>query len=172
MGAFVVSQSSYCHLFGCFMTGRWIRKYTKLTREFWESHTKIVVHISKNYWRKQTVPIHHKNLQLLATEIFKAQKNPNPTLVNKVFEEKDTLYIRRSGKNILVTKPSTRCGIENARFLGAKVWRIIPSSLTESQTLKSFKKGIKNHQFDCNCRFCKRFVEHFGLLWLQIYFWW
>jgi len=114
--------------------------------------------------KANTVPIHHKNLQWLAIEICKTQKNPTPTLVNKVFAEKDTLYICRSGKNILVTKPSTRCGIENARLLGAKVWRIIPSSLTESQTLKSFKKGIKNHQFDCNCRLCKRFVEHLGLL--------
>jgi len=93
--------------------------------------------------KANTVPIHHKNLQWLAIEICKTQKNPTPTLVNKVFAEKDTLYICRSGKNILVTKPSTRCGIENARFLGAKVWRIIPSSLTESQTLKSFKKALK-----------------------------
>ena len=34
--------------------------------------------------------------------------------------------------------------------------------LKESQTFNSFKRGIKNHQFDCNCRFCKRFVENLG----------
>ena len=55
-------------------------------------------------------------------------------------------------------------GIENARFLGAKIWRIMSSSLKEPQTLNSFKTGIKTHQFDCNCRLCKRFVENLGFL--------
>ena len=40
--------------------------------------------------KANTVSIHHKNLQLLATEIFKIQKIPNPSFMNKIFEEKDT----------------------------------------------------------------------------------
>ena len=109
--------------------------------------------------------IHHKNLQLVATEIFKAQKNLNPSFMDKIFDEKDTPCTFRSGRNILAPKPSTTgYGIENARFLGAKIWRTMPSSLKESQTLNSFKTGVESHQFDCNCRFCKRFVENLGFL--------
>ena len=89
------------------------------------------------------VSIHHINLHFLATEIFKTQKNPNPSFMNKMFDEKNTPYIYRSGRNILAPKPSTTgYGIENARFLGAKIWRAMPSSLNESQTLKSFKRGV------------------------------
>ena len=104
-------------------------------------------------------------MQLLATEIFKTRKNLNPSFMNKIFDEKDTPYTFHSGRNILAPKPSmTGYGIENARFLGAKIWRTMPSSLKESQTLNSFKRGIKNHQFDCNCKLCKRFVENLGFL--------
>ena len=91
--------------------------------------------------KTNAVSIHHKNLQLLATEIFKTHKNLNPSFMNKIFEEKHTLYTLRRGRNILAPKPSTTgCGIENARFLGAKIWRAMPSSLKESQTLNSFKR--------------------------------
>ena len=85
--------------------------------------------------------------------------------MNKIFDEKDTSYTFRSGRNVLAPKASTTVyGIENARFLEAKIWSTMPSSLKESQTLNSFKRGIKNHQFDCNCRLCKRFVENLGFL--------
>ena len=115
--------------------------------------------------KANTLSIHHKNLQLLATEIFKTQKNHNPSFMNKIFEEKDTPYALRSNRNILAPKPSTTgYGIENARLLGAKTWRTMPSSLNVPQTLNSFKRGNKNHQFDCNCRLCKRFAENSGFL--------
>ena len=95
-----------------------------------------------------TMSIHHKNLQLPATEMFKTQKNLNPRFMNKICEEKDNPYTLRSGRNILAPKPSTTgYGIENARFPGAKIWHTMPSSLQESQTLDSFKRGIENHKF-------------------------
>ena len=88
--------------------------------------------------------IYHKYLQLRATEIFKAQKNLHPNFMNKIFEEKDSPYTLHSGRNILAPKPSTTGnGIENARFLGAKIWHTMPSSLKESQKLNSFKRVIK-----------------------------
>ena len=74
--------------------------------------------------KANTVSIHHKNVQLLATEILKTQRNLNPSFMNKIFEEKGNPYTLRGGRNILTPKPSTTgYGIENARFLGAKIWR-------------------------------------------------
>ena len=95
--------------------------------------------------KANTVSIHNKNLQLLATKLFKIEKNLNPSFMNKIFEEKDIQYILCSGRNILAPKPSmTGYGFENACFLGVKIWRTMPSSIKESQTLNSFKRGIKN----------------------------
>ena len=64
--------------------------------------------------------------------------------MNQIFVEKDTPYTLRGGRNILAPKPNTTgYGLENARFLGAKIWHTMPSSLKESQTLNSFKKALK-----------------------------
>ena len=113
--------------------------------------------------KANTVSIHHKNLQLLATEIVKAQKNLNPSSMNKIFDEKDTPYTLRSGRNILTPKPSTtRYGLNMHAFSERRYG--VQCHLKEPQTLNSFKRGIKNHQFDCNCRLCKRFVENLGFL--------
>ena len=72
--------------------------------------------------KANTASIHHKNLRLLATEISRTQKNLNPSVIDKIFEEKNTPYTFRSGRNILAPKPGTTgYGIENARFLGAKI---------------------------------------------------
>ena len=55
-------------------------------------------------------------------------------------------------------------GIENARFLGAKIWHTMPSSLKESHTLNSFKRDIKKYKFKCNCRLCKRSIQNLAFL--------
>ena len=108
--------------------------------------------------KANSVTIHHKNLQLLATEIFKTQRNLNPSFTNQIFMEKDTPYILRSGRNISAPKPNTTgYGVENARFLGTKIWHTMPSSLKESRTLNNFKRDIKKYKFECNCRLCKLF---------------
>ena len=80
--------------------------------------------------KANTVYIHHKNLQLLAVEIFETQKNLYPSLMNQIIVEKDTPYTLRSGRNILAPKPSTTgFGIENPNFLGAKMRHTMQSSL-------------------------------------------
>ena len=92
------------------------------------------------------ISIHHKNVQLLATEIFKIQRNLNPSFMNQTFVEKDTPYTFCSGRDILAPKPNTiGYGIENAHFLAAKIW--LTSSSKEFQILDSFRREIEGCQF-------------------------
>ena len=64
--------------------------------------------------------------------------------MNTIFEEKDTPYNLHNGRNILAPKSrTTGYGAGDACVLGAKRWHTVPFSLTESQTLNSFKRGIK-----------------------------
>ena len=39
-----------------------------------------------------TVSIHHKNLQVLSTEIFKTKNNMTPEILNKIFHNKTSSY--------------------------------------------------------------------------------
>ena len=154
------------HLFGCFMIGRLIRKWNKIhERTLRIAHKDSCSHFKELLTKADTVSIHHKNLQLLATEIFKTQRSLNPSFMNQVFVEKDTPYTLNSGRNILAPKSNTTgYGIENAHFLGAKLWHTMPSSLKESETLNSFKRDFKSYSFECNCRLCEQFVQNLGFL--------
>ena len=39
-----------------------------------------------------TVSIHHKNLQVLSTEIFKTKNNMTPEILNKIFHNRTSSY--------------------------------------------------------------------------------
>ena len=91
MNAFVVSQFSYCPLI-------WMchdRSVNKKINKIHERATRIAYkdscsNLEELLTKGNTVSIHHKNLQLLTTEIFKTQRNLNPSFINQVFVEKDT----------------------------------------------------------------------------------
>ena len=166
MNAFVVSQFSYCPLVWTSHDRSVNKKISKIhERSLRIAYRDSCSNFEELLTKANTVSIHHENLQLVATEIFKTERNLNPSFMNEVLGEKDTPYTLRSGKNILAPKPNTTgYGIENARFLGAKIWQTMPSSLTESQTLNSFKRDITSYNFECNCRLCEQFFQNLGFL--------
>ena len=99
MSAFVVSQVSYC-------PSVWKlhdRSVNKKINKIHERALRIACeggcsHFEELLTKANTVSIHHKNLQLLATEIFKTQRNFNPSFMNQIFVEKI-----RSGRDIFST---------------------------------------------------------------------
>ena len=109
--------------------------------------------------KANSVTIHHKNLQLLATEIFKTQRNLIPSFMNQIFVEKDTPYTLRSGRNILAPQP-----IRQGMVLKMHVFLERRYGIQESHALYSFKRDIKKYKFECNCRLCKRFIQNLGFL--------
>ena len=103
MNAFVVSQFSYCPLVCLFHDRSLNNKINKIhERALRISYKDSCSNFEELLLKANTVSTHHKNLQLLATELFKTQKNLNRSFTNKIFEEKDTPYTLRSGRNILV----------------------------------------------------------------------
>ena len=123
MNAFVVSQFSYCPLVLMLYDRSANKKINKIhERALTIAYTDSCSNFKELLIKANTVSIHHKNLQLFATEIYKTQKNLNPNFMTKILSRKDYLYTLRSGRNILAPKRSTTgYGIENARFLGAKI---------------------------------------------------
>ena len=84
---------------------------------------------------------------MLAPEIFKTQSNLDPSFKKQIFAQKNVPYRLRSCRNVFAPKPKTTgYGIENACFLGSKIWYAMPSSIKESQTHNNFKRTI--HSYD------------------------
>ena len=56
-------------------------------------------------------------------------------------------------------------GIQSLRYLGPKIWNMLPKSLKESPSLYSFKSTVKTWTpDDCPCKLCKYFIPNVGYM--------
>ena len=92
MNAFVVSQFSYCTLVWMFHDRSVNKKISKIhKRTLRIACQNSLSNFADLLWKAKTVSTHYENVQLLATEISKAQMSLSPTLMNhQIFVEKDT----------------------------------------------------------------------------------
>ena len=69
------------------------------------------------------VTIHDRNLQVLATEIFKVIHDLSPTIMKNIFQVKRTTYKFRSGLILLTSNIKTvKYGMESLSYQGHKTW--------------------------------------------------
>ena len=116
--------------------------------------------------KDNSVPIHHRNLQVLATEMFKIHRGLSPEILRKTFVSKTSLYNLRRNDTFEKRKVySVYHGTESSSFLGPKLWDLVPVELKQSKTRYSFKLKIKNWVlFECPCRICKSYIQQVGFL--------
>ena len=107
--------------------------------------------------RDGAVPIHNRNLQILATEIFKVYNNIAPPIFTEIFNKRNPNdQLRHTSHFSIPPVRSLYNGTESLSFLGPKNWDIVLTELKEVKTLNAFKSGIKNWwPQNCPCRLCK-----------------
>ena len=117
---------------------------------------------------KQNKPfsIHTRNLQMLATEMFKVYRSMSPPIFSELFRGRDICYNLRSNSSFVVPHvKSVFHGSESISYLGPKIWDIVPLELKKLTSLNAFKKGIKKWQpKSCSCRLCKQCVSNLGFI--------
>ena len=86
INSFITSQFSYSPLIWMFHSRRMEHRINKIheraLRLIYPSDSKLTF---KELLKKQTVSIHQKNLEVLATEIFKAKLNISPEILKELF---------------------------------------------------------------------------------------
>ena len=87
-----------------------------------------------------------KNLQYLATDLFKVKNDPSPEIMKEIlFFQKNETYSLRSGNHLArKTVQTTQYGIESAPNLGAKSWNLLPGEIRNSSSMTVFKNKITN----------------------------
>ena len=104
-----------------------------------------------------SVTVHHRNIQLLAIELFK-QKGLSPQIMNNLFEGKEynSPNLRSQTEYQLPKIKFVLYGENSARYLGLRIWDIIPRELKSLESLGKFKSAIKTWlPLRCPCRLCK-----------------
>ena len=167
MKTFIQSQFNYCPLVWMFHNRTLNQKINKL-------HERALRIIYKNdnltfqelLDKDGSVTIHQRNLQKLATEMFKIKNHFSPLPIQNIFIEKvhqHNLRYKRQWENYNVR--TVRYGTETIRNMGTKTWDIVPSEIKESKTLIEFKQKIKKWKTsECTCRLCKSYIYGLGFL--------
>ena len=117
------------------------------------------------------VTIHQRNLQVLATEIFKVKNNLSPEIMKQVFDFQEPYYNLRSETSQFRREniKTTHYGIQSVKFLGPKIWAMVPQNIKNCKSLQEFKKLIKVWKpKTCPCRMCKKYVANIGFIWLNL----
>ena len=107
-----------------------------------------------------SVSTHHKNLQVLAMEMFKTYRDLSPEILRKTFVSKTSLH------NLHKNDAYERCQLHSDHssksiwLLGSKILYLVPVELKQSESLDSFKLKIKNWTpFECSYRLCKSYYN-------------
>ena len=116
--------------------------------------------------KDNSVTIHQRNLQVLATELYKVKTNIAPEIVKDIFNTQDSTYNLRSGNSFRLGNINTVFyGQESITFLGPKIWALVPPEIKNSKSLNEFKNKIKTWSpKNCPCRLCKTFVRDVGFI--------
>ena len=127
MKAYVASQFGYCPLVWMFHS----RSLNNKINSLHESALRITYgdrsSSFENLLKKDnSVSIHHRNIQALATEMFKFKNNVAPEIMKELFAPKMSSYVWRGTKSV--------------SYLGPKMWDLVPNEIKESESLKSICK--------------------------------
>ena len=167
MNAFITSQFGYCPLI-------WMCHSRKLNTRINNIHERVlrIVFQDKNtsfnelLIKAGSVKIHDRNVQVLATEMYKVYHNLAPLIMSEVFPRRTMKYNLRGNSNFSTRNMhSVHYGTDSLSHLGPKIWNLIPNNIKESKTLNAFKSKIKLWvPENCPCRLCKVYVPEVGFI--------
>ena len=165
--SFITSQFGYCPLV-------WMCHSRTMNNRINKLHERALRIVYNNYHstfkellnKDNSVTIHTKNLQHLATELYKFKNNLSPKIMEEIFQVKEQVYdLRNNDIFRRNTYKSVQYGSETITTLGPKIWDIVPCDIKSSKSLEEFKARIKYWDPpNCPCRLCKRFIPNLGFI--------
>ena len=166
--SFIHSQFAYCPLVWMFHTRGLNNKLNKLH----ERSLRMVYDDDKSSFqdllaRDGAYTIHERNIQALAIECYKASRNIGPSLLNDIFKVSDYQgpNLRNKGPFAKSRIDSVQFGENSLKFLGTKIWELVPKEIKDTDTLDKFKVLIKKWvPKPCPCRLCKTYVHRLGFV--------
>ena len=163
INAFIQSQFSYCPLVWMFcsrtMNNKINRIHERALRLVYLDYTSSFDELLK---KDNSVCVHHRNIQLVAIEMYKVLKGLGPEIMRSLF---DIDYNTRSEKSFLRPNIKSKFNGENSiRYFGPVVWdTMLPDKLKSIQTIEEFKTDVKKWiPTNCPCTLCQEYIAGVG----------
>ena len=167
MKSFITSQFGYCPLIWMFHS----RCLNNKINSIHERALRITYGDKTSTFQQllekgNSVSLHDRNLQALATEMFKISDNLSPDIVKEIFQKRIVPYNLRSENSFMSRQVNSVChGTESLSFLGPKIWEQVPQEIKESDNIAIFKSKIKKWTpLHCPCRLCRTYLPQIGFM--------
>ena len=167
MITFVESQFNYCPLIWIFHSRRVTIKSTMYTKKALRiAYSDYKSTFQELLEKDGSFSVHHRNIQILATEICKHIHGLSPAIMGEVFKINSTLPQNLRIHNDFSSRvPETlKYETEAISFLAPEVWALVPEKIKECSCLEAFKSKIRKWKPDCPCQLCKTYLQHVGVL--------
>ena len=165
MNSFIQSQFSYCPLLWMFCSRKLNRKINHIQerglRMVYQDYTSSFKELLE---KDGSICIHHRNVQLVAVEMFKVKNGLCPEILNGLF---DLNLNPKLGKDFFRPNVNTVfMGEGSLRWFGPIVWNnMLPENLKTMSTLEEFKIEVKKWvPENCPCRLCKVYLGGIGFV--------
>ena len=165
MNSFFTSQFNYCPITWICHTHTTNNKINRLHEKYLRIvHSYKTSSLEKLLDKDVSVTIHTRNLQTLATEMFKIYKNIPPVIITDLFHVQQNNYNLRHYSYFAISVKSVHHGREKLSNLGPRIQDLVPDKLKQLVDKHAFKKEIKKWKREnCPCRLCKTYLPHVGL---------
>ena len=167
MKSFITSQFSYCPLIWMFHSSSLNNKINRIHERALRLVYQNNLSFSELLDLDNSVTVHQKNLQALVTEINKVKNGIVQDIMNDIFELQNPSYNLRSSCNQFRREnvKTVHYSIQSVRYLGPKIWELVPNNIKYSNSLSKFKKLIKSWKPEaCPCRLCKTYIAQLGFI--------
>ena len=167
MKAFIESQFNYCPLVWMFhnrtTNNRINRIHERALRIAYKDDTSSFEQL---LIKDNTFTIHERNIQRLATEIYKTKNNLSPSFMSNIFTESQNPHQLRNEATFETNNvKSVYNGSETIAFRGPQIWSLVPENIKFVATLAEFKRKIKEWKPEgCICRLCKTYIKDLGFI--------
>ena len=90
--------------------------------------------------------MHQRNLQFLATELYKVLNGLSPDLMKDVFPLNDDSAYSTRNKRIFKSKnvKTVRYGTDSLAYLAPKIWELVPNEMKNLESLQHLKQQSRN----------------------------
>ena len=165
MSAFIQSQFSFCPLVWMFCHSRSLNNridhiHERGLRIVYEDYTSSFKELLK---MDGSVTVHHRNIQLVAVEMFKVKNGLSPEILRDLFQLRED----RNGTSrfSIPAVKSEFMGKLSLRYFGPLVWEtMLPEAYKEIDRLDKFQEEIKKWEPACACRLCKTYISGVGFI--------
>ena len=114
-----------------------------------------------------SVSVHHRNIQVLATELFKFVTGLSPKLLSDCFKLNNMTVYNIRNRSTFYFRPvrTVLYGTESLSHSRPRIWELAPSDMKNLLSLTVFKKPIKQWKpHACPCRFCRTYIYQVGFV--------